>query len=151
MIEVRGEQFDEGSNYAQVTRPPMGQIETSMRVEHLEDLREIQHALHDDRNLARWLLTEAQGNTFVDVEFGMDPIGLGYRIFDATFGKLYFRRWLEQSLAALEDAAARPIAQRDPRARPAGVLRLKIRGDPVDMLSAPPDAPAMGQNQAPRG
>jgi hypothetical protein len=57
---------------------------------------------------ARWLLTEAQGNTFVDVEFGMDPIRLTDRIADATIGKLLFRRWLNQSLAALEKAAARP-------------------------------------------
>jgi hypothetical protein len=56
---------------------------------------------------SRWLLTEAQGNTFVDVEFGMDPAGVGYRIFDATVGRLYFRRWLDQSLAALEEVAAR--------------------------------------------
>jgi hypothetical protein len=52
---------------------------------------------------SRWLLTEAQGNTFVDVEFGMDPIGFGNRIFDAALGRLYFRRWLDQSIAALEE------------------------------------------------
>jgi hypothetical protein len=57
---------------------------------------------------SRWLLTEAQGDTFVDVEFGMEPIGLGYRIFDATLGRAYSRRWLDQSLAALEEVAARP-------------------------------------------
>ena len=37
----------------------------------------------------------------------MDPIGLPNRLFDMTLGKAYFRRWLEQSLAALEVAAAR--------------------------------------------
>jgi hypothetical protein len=108
VIEVRGEQFDEGSNYAQVTRPPMGQIETSMMIEHMDDLREIHLRCQQTGTYARWLLTEAQGNTFVDVEFGMDPIGLGNRVFDSTFGKLYFRRWLDQSLTALEDVAAHP-------------------------------------------
>ena len=54
-------------------------------------------------------MTEAQGGTFVDVEFGMDPEGLGLRVFDAAVGKLYFRRWLDQSLTALEGAAAQPI------------------------------------------
>jgi hypothetical protein len=54
---------------------------------------------------ARWLLTEAKGDTFVDVEFAMRPIGVGKRLFEATFGKVYFRRWLEQSLAALEEVA----------------------------------------------
>jgi hypothetical protein len=105
VIEVRGEQFDEGSNYAQVTRSAMGSIETSMRVERLEDLREIYMRCMSTGTYARWLLTEAQGDTFVDVEFGMDPVGLGNRVFDATVGKAYFTRWLEQSIAALQRVA----------------------------------------------
>jgi hypothetical protein len=40
------------------------------------------------------------------VEFGMDPIGVKYRVFDAAIGRLYFGRWLDKSLAALEQAAA---------------------------------------------
>jgi len=108
VIEVRGEHFDEGSNYAQVTRDPTGRVETFFRIERLEDLREIQMRCTKTGTYSRWLLTEAQGSTFVDVEFGMDPIGLGNRIFDATLGRAYFRRWLEQSLAALEEVAAQP-------------------------------------------
>lgn len=107
VIEVRGERFDEGSNYAQVIRAPIGRSESFWRVERLEDLREIQMRCSQTGTFARWLLTEAQGNTFVDVEFGMDPTRLGDRIFDATVGRAYFRRWLEQSLAALEEVAAR--------------------------------------------
>jgi uncharacterized protein YndB with AHSA1/START domain len=108
VVEVRGERFDEGSNYAQVTRNSGGSMETTMRVEQLEELRAIHMRCTTTGTYARWLLTEARGDTFVDVEFGMDPVGLGHRIFDVTVGKLYFRRWLEQSLAALEEAAARP-------------------------------------------
>ena len=107
VIEVRGERFDEGDNYAQVTREPIGRIETTMQVERLEDLREINMRCTKTGTYTRWLLTEAQGDTFVDVEFGMDPIGLRYRIMDATIAKLYFRRWLKQSLGALEEAAKR--------------------------------------------
>ena len=106
VIEVRGESFDEGSNYAQVTRSPAGRAETTIRVEQLDDLREIHMRCTDTGTYARWLLTEARGDTFVDVEFGMDPVGFGNRLFDSTFGKLYFRRWLEESLAALEEVAA---------------------------------------------
>jgi hypothetical protein len=103
VIEVKGERFDEGTNYAQVTRDPTGSVETFMRIERLEDLREIQMRCTKTGTYARWLLTEAQGNTFVDVEFGMDPLGFGNRLFDAALGKLYFRRWLDQSLAALQE------------------------------------------------
>jgi hypothetical protein len=114
VIEVRGEQFDEGSNYAQVTREPVGKVETTMSVERLEDLREIYMRCMNTGHYSRWLLTEAQGSTFVDVEFGMDPIGVKYRLFDSTFGKLYFGRWLDQSLAALERAAVPDLAQPSP-------------------------------------
>jgi hypothetical protein len=117
VVEVRGEGFDEGSNYAQVTRDLTGSVETIMRVERLEDLRAIHMRCTSTGTYARWLLTEARGDTFVEVEFGMDPIGIGYRAFDATVGRLYFRRWLTQSLAALEQAAARP--DREAQRRPA--------------------------------
>ncbi len=103
MIQVRGEAFDEGSNYAQVTRNATGRVETTMTVERLDDVREIRMRCTQTGTYARWLLTEAQGNTFVDVEFGMDPVGIGNRIFDAAVGRLYFRRWLDQSLAALQE------------------------------------------------
>jgi hypothetical protein len=116
VIEVRGEHFDEGSNYAQVTKDPTGQTETTMTVERLEDLREIHMRCMRTGTYAHWLLTEAQGNTFVDVEFGMDPIGFGNSLFDVTFGKLYFRRWLSQSLLALERAAE---GDRGPQRQPA--------------------------------
>jgi hypothetical protein len=110
VIEVRGERFDEGDTYAQVTKSPMGRVETNFKVERLEDLREVQMRCLQSGTYARWLLTEAQGNTFIDVEFGMDPHGIGNRIFDTAVGRVFFRRWLEQSIEALEQAAARPVA-----------------------------------------
>jgi ribosome-associated toxin RatA of RatAB toxin-antitoxin module len=116
VIEVRGEQFDEGSNYAQVTKSPTGRIETTMQIERLDDLRQIDMRCTTTGTYARWLLTEAQGETFVDVEFGIDPIGVGNRVFDSAFGKLYFRRWLSQSLDALEQAAATEVPPTQPSA-----------------------------------
>jgi hypothetical protein len=105
VVEVRGERFDEGDNYAQVTRSLAGSIETEMTVDRLEDLREIHMRCMNTGTYTRWLLTEAQGETFVDVEFGIDPIGVKYQIFDKTLGRLYFRRWIDDSLAALEVVA----------------------------------------------
>ena len=92
-------------------------METTLQIERLEDMREIDMRCTNTGTYTRWLLTEAQGNTFVDVEFGMDPIGVRYRIFDATIGKLYFRRWLEQSLTALEEAAVAADADSEVKPR----------------------------------
>jgi hypothetical protein len=106
VIEVRGELFDEGSTYAQVTKAPIGTGETTFQVERLDDLHEVKLRCTKTGTYARWVLTEAQGNTFVDVEFGMDPTTFGNRLFDSAFGRLYFRRWLEQSIDALEQAVS---------------------------------------------
>jgi uncharacterized protein YndB with AHSA1/START domain len=110
VIEVRGERYDEGDNYAQVTREPLGSMETIMSVERLEEVRQINLRCTKTGTYARWLLTEAQGNTFVDVEFGMDPIRLVDRVMDRTLAKPYFQRWIKQSLEALEEAASEPVA-----------------------------------------
>ena len=54
---------------------------------------------------AHWKLTSAQDGTFVELEMGMQPKGLRYRVFDATLGRSYFRKWSEESLNALRETA----------------------------------------------
>ena len=106
VIEVNGERFDEGSEYVQVTRSAMGKDETTdFVVERKQEMREIKLRCQVSGTYAHWLMTEAQGATFVDVEFGMDPKGLGLRLFDGAFGRIYFRRWMEQSVEGLKRAA----------------------------------------------
>jgi uncharacterized protein YndB with AHSA1/START domain len=105
VIEVNGQHFEQGSTYAQVTREPRGEIRTTISVEKLDDLKAIHMRCLDTGTFTRWLLTEAQGGTFVDVEFGMDPTGVPSRLIDATIGKIYFGRWLEESMEALEEVA----------------------------------------------
>ena len=114
IVEVRGQEFDEGSNFAQVTKDPGGSIETTMAIDRLEELNAIHLRCTNTGTYSRWVLTEAQGDTFVDVEFGMDPIGVKYKLFDGAFGKLYFRRWLSQSLDALQEVACGQSAEDPP-------------------------------------
>jgi hypothetical protein len=54
---------------------------------------------------AEWVLTRAQGRTFVEVEMGIEARRIADRAFDRTLGKTYFRRWTRQSLDALREAA----------------------------------------------
>jgi hypothetical protein len=107
VIEVRGERFEEGDEYAQVTKDPVGRSETSFLLERRDDLREIRMRCQRTGMYAHWLLTPAQGETFVEVEMGMDGRRLGDRIFDLAAGKMYFRRWTTQSLDGLREAAHR--------------------------------------------
>jgi uncharacterized protein YndB with AHSA1/START domain len=109
VIEVNGERFDEGEEYAQVTREPNGKaVRTDFLIERMDNLREIRFACQKTGMYAHWLLTDAQGDTFVDVEMGMQPKSTGDKVFDAVLGRVYFRRWLDQSLDALRRRLAKP-------------------------------------------
>jgi hypothetical protein len=112
VIEVRGERFEEGDEYAQVTKAPTGRTESSFLLERRDDLREIRMSCRLTGMYAHWLLTPAQGGTFVEVEMGMQPRRLGDRIFDRATGRSYFRRWADQSLDGLRAAASTPSGSR---------------------------------------
>ena len=111
VIEVNGERFEEGQQYAQVTKQGRGQVETDFLIERLEDMHEIRFACQQSGMYAHWLLTDAQGDTFVDVEMGIDPKTTGDKVFDAVLGRLYFRRWLDQSI----DSLRRKLTDRQPQ------------------------------------
>jgi hypothetical protein len=105
VIEVRGERFEEGDEYAQVTKDPIGRTETNFLLERRDNLREIRMSCQLTGMYAEWVLTPAQGGTFVEVEMGIEARRISDRVFDRAFGKTYFRRWTSQSLEALRDAA----------------------------------------------
>lgn len=112
VVEVRGQRFEEGDEYAQVTEDPVGgKSETNFLLERREDLREIRMSCDLTGMYADWLLTSAQGGTFVELEMGMQPKRMGDRVFDKTLGNSYFRRWSSQSLEGLRSAL---LGERDP-------------------------------------
>jgi uncharacterized protein YndB with AHSA1/START domain len=106
VVEVEGERFEQGDEYVQVTKGPVGTAETRFLVERMDDLREVMLRCQLTGTYAHWTLTGAQGGTFVDLEMGMDPKSLGNKVFDATVGPRYFKRWAEESIDALEGAAS---------------------------------------------
>jgi hypothetical protein len=116
VIEVRGERYEEGDEYVQVTKDPGGKsTESSFLLEKRDNLHEIRMSCQLTGMYAHWSLTPAQGGTFVDLEMGMEPKGLNHRVFDTVAGRRYFRRWSEQSLESLaktvhraRDGAAKP-------------------------------------------
>jgi hypothetical protein len=105
IVKVQCEGIEQGCEYRQVTATLTGKIETDVRIEHLEDCRELNLRCLDTGTFCRWLLTETHDGTFIDAEFGMDPNGLANRVFDVVAGKRYFRRWLEGALDGLRAAA----------------------------------------------
>jgi uncharacterized protein YndB with AHSA1/START domain len=109
VVEVRGDSFRPGDAFVQLTRTPAGIAQTTtLEIDKLEDMRELSFHCRDTGTFTRWRLTPARDDTFVEAEFGMDPTGLVYRVFDATAGRMYFRRWVEQSLEALSRQVGQP-------------------------------------------
>jgi hypothetical protein len=105
VIDVHCDGLEEGCRYRQVYRSPVGVIETDVSVERLDDCRELLLRCVDTGTYTRWLITEAQGGTFIDAEFGLDPKRPATRVFDMVAGRRYFRHWLEQSIEGLRRAA----------------------------------------------
>jgi Polyketide cyclase / dehydrase and lipid transport len=104
VVEVRGERFEQGDEYAQVIRGPVGKGESNFLIERREDLREVRMSCQLTGMYADWLLTPAQGGTFVELEMGMLPRRPGDKLFDLTLGKTYFRRWAGDSIDGLRHA-----------------------------------------------
>jgi hypothetical protein len=104
VIEVQGERFEQGDEFAQVTKGAVGKEATNFLIEHREDLRALRMSCRLTGMYADWLLTPAQGGTYVELELGMLPRRLGDRVFDRALGRPYFRRWAGQSLDGLRKA-----------------------------------------------
>jgi Polyketide cyclase / dehydrase and lipid transport len=115
VIEVRGERFEEGDEYVQVTKDPVGTAaETNFLLDRRDDLHEIRMSCQLTGMYAHWQLTPAQGGTFVELEMGIQARRVGDRLFDLAAGRVYFRRWANQSLDGLRDAASRPASAQSP-------------------------------------
>jgi uncharacterized protein YndB with AHSA1/START domain len=113
VIEVRGDRFEVGAAYMQVTRQAFGNNElTTLEIDRREEMRELSFHCRDTGTYTHWLLTPAREDTFVEATFGMKPPNLGLRVFDTTAGRIYFRRWLEHSLDALSQKATESGDQR---------------------------------------
>jgi uncharacterized protein YndB with AHSA1/START domain len=106
VFEVQGERFDEGAEFVQVSRQPLfGHTEAHFLVDQMDDLREIRMHCTMSGMFVHWQLTEAQGGTFLNAAFGMDPLRTRDRLIDFTVGRRFFSRWLAEAVDSLKSAA----------------------------------------------
>jgi uncharacterized protein YndB with AHSA1/START domain len=106
VVEVDGlGEVVESAEFVQTTRSIGGENETTMKIDELEDLRQIHLRGLDTGTFANWRLTEAQGATFAELELGMAPTKASLRAFDLVIGRRYFRTWSEQAIEGLRRAS----------------------------------------------
>ncbi len=88
---------------------------TTFKVEEFDELHEIKLRCQTSGYYSRWILTDARGSTFVDVELGVERVpGLQSRLSEVMHTKRYLRRALDQSLDGLRRAVR---SARDARAK----------------------------------
>jgi Polyketide cyclase / dehydrase and lipid transport len=79
------------------------------KVEDLEELKEVHLKCQVSGFYSHWLLTEARGSTFADVELGVEPMpGLQARAAGMLHTKGYLRGAVERSIDGIRRAVRRP-------------------------------------------
>lgn len=112
MVDVECAALHEGCRYRGVVKGIIGNEEHELLVERLEletldGCREVSIFCEGTGVTTSFMLTEAQGGTFVEGRFSVDPASLGMRALTAVSGRRFLRGWLERSLANLKTAAER--------------------------------------------
>lgn len=111
---VAGEGLGEGDEYLHTSKvlPFSDAVEAVWVVERMEQLKEVHFRCTLSGTFARFTLTPAQGNTFVEAESGMDPATLRWRVLGAL-GRSYFRNWVIDVLDALPARCRRDVISTD--------------------------------------
>ena len=107
VVEVTGlAEVEEHGTFEQVTKTPLGRATTVFEIDTLDELREIKLRCRTSGYYSRWVLTPAQEQTFAEVEIGIEPTALQYRLMYGALGRRYLRRIAEQAVDGVRDATA---------------------------------------------
>jgi uncharacterized protein YndB with AHSA1/START domain len=116
VVEVRiDEPLVEGGEYLRTSKlvPFLDAVEAVWVAERLEDLKEARFRCTVSGTWARFTLTPAQGETYVELESGIDPTTLRWRLMNVMSGR-FVKDWIVKVLDALpQEVVARRLARRE--------------------------------------
>jgi uncharacterized protein YndB with AHSA1/START domain len=110
VLEVECADLREGCRYRGVVKGPFRASEHDLVIERLDTCQEVSISCEGTGVTTRFVLTAAQGGTFVEGHFAIDPNGIGTKVVAAVGGRRIMRSWLERSLENLKHAAERAPA-----------------------------------------
>jgi uncharacterized protein YndB with AHSA1/START domain len=110
VLEVECADLREGCRYRGVVKGPFRASEHDLVIERLDTCQEVSISCEGTGVTTRFVLTAAQGGTFVEGHFAIDPNGIGTKVVAAVGGRRIMRSWLERSLANLKHVAERAPA-----------------------------------------
>jgi uncharacterized protein YndB with AHSA1/START domain len=104
--------IEKGSTFDVTARGPLGMKgTTAFKVEALEDMHELKMQCQLSGFYSHWLLTEAQGGTFTELELGVEELeakrAIPGRALGALHTKSFLRRTAEKTLDGLRRAVGR--------------------------------------------
>ena len=105
----------EGGEYVRSSKlvPFLDAVEAVWVAERLEDLKEARFRCTLSGTWARFTLTPAQGETYVELESGIDPTTLRWRLLNVMSGR-WVKDWIVKVLDALpQEVVARRLARRE--------------------------------------
>jgi hypothetical protein len=113
------ETLREGDEYTRSSTPMIplvDAVDSVWVVERLELLKEAHFRCALSGTFARFSLTPAQGNTFVELESGMEPTAFRWRILGSA-SRSYFRRWVIEVLDGLAARSGQKVIAPDLQGR----------------------------------
>jgi uncharacterized protein YndB with AHSA1/START domain len=110
VLEVECADLSEGCRYRGVVKGPFRASEHDLVIERLDTCQEVCISCVGTGVTTRFVLTAAQGGTFVEGHFAIDPNSIGTKVVAAVSGRRLMRSWLERSLENLKQVAERAPA-----------------------------------------
>jgi uncharacterized protein YndB with AHSA1/START domain len=110
IVEVECADLREGCRYREVVKGFFKPQEHDIMIERLDTCQEVCISCQDTGVTTRFVLTGAQGGTFVEGHFAIEPNSIGTKVVAAVSGRRIMRSWLESSLENLKHAAERAPA-----------------------------------------
>jgi hypothetical protein len=112
VVDVDCADLREGCRYREVVKGFLRPQEHDIVIERLDTCQEVCISCQDTGVTTRFVLTGAQGGTFVEGHFAIEPNTMGAKVVTAVSGRRFMRSWLERSLENLKQVAERaPAAQ----------------------------------------
>jgi Polyketide cyclase / dehydrase and lipid transport len=110
VIEVECADLHEGCRYRGVVKGLFKAEERDLVIERLDTCQEVCISCQGTGVTTRFVLTGAQGGTFVEGHFAIEPGSIGMKVVTAVSGRRIMRSWLERSLENLKHVAERAPA-----------------------------------------
>jgi uncharacterized protein YndB with AHSA1/START domain len=107
VIEAECADIREGCRYRGVVKGPFRVAEHELRIDRLDECREVSIYCEGTGVTTRFVLADAQGGTFVEGHFAIEPKSIGTTVFASIAGRRVMASWLQGSLANLKTEAER--------------------------------------------